>query len=98
MKKILAKFNKLLENRVRLGLVSALVVNESLDYNELKDLLGVTDGNLASHIKVLEANDLITVKKQFSGRKPRTTYSITEKGRDQFREHLDALEEILKIR
>ncbi|MEZ4999841.1 MAG: transcriptional regulator [Bacteroidales bacterium] len=98
MKKILAKFNKLLENRIRLGLISALVVNESLDYNDLKELLGVTDGNLASHLKVLEANDLITVKKQFSGRKPRTTYTITEKGRTQFREHLDALEELMKIK
>lgn len=98
MKKILAKFNKLLENRIRLGIISALVVNESLDYNDLKELLGVTDGNLASHIKVLEANNLITVKKQFSGRKPRTSYSITAKGRHKFKEHLDALEELLKIK
>lgn len=98
MKKILTDFNKILENRIRLGLMSALMVNESLDYNTLKELLDVTDGNLASHIKALENNDLIIIRKQFVGKKPNTNYSITEKGREVFNKHLGALESILKRR
>lgn len=95
MDKFLSNFNKLLENRVRLGLISLLVVRGSADYNTLKELLDVTDGNLASHIKVLENYNMIIVSKQFIGNKPNTSYSITEKGRRIFNEHLNALEEIL---
>jgi len=88
--------NKLFENRIRLGIMTILSVNDSYDFNNLKDTLGVTDGNLASHLKALEENNLIKVNKQFIGRKPNTRYSITEAGLKAFRSHLAALEEIIK--
>jgi len=90
------KLNKLFENRVRLGIMSILTVNESYDFNSLKETLGVTDGNLASHLKALEENSLIRVNKQFIGRKPNTSYSITETGADLFSDHIKALEDIIK--
>ncbi|TAJ12267.1 transcriptional regulator [Marinilabiliaceae bacterium JC017] len=96
MKEIIAKLNKNFENRVRLGIMSTLMVNEEMDFIALKELLGVTDGNLASHLKALEKHDLISVKKQFVGRKPKTTYLITQNGRVAFVEHLNALEQLLK--
>ncbi len=76
--------------------MSVLIVNDSYDFNSLKDTLGVTDGNLASHLKALEENGLINVNKQFIGRKPNTSYSISEKGKKLFKIHLKALEEIIK--
>ena len=76
--------------------MSALMVNDSLDYNDLKTLLDVTDGNLASHIKALEKHGLVNVKKQFIGRKPNTRYSATSKGKEAFNQHLKALEELLR--
>ncbi len=96
MKDILNKLDKLLENRIRLGIMSALMVNKGVDYNNLKELLDVTDGNLASHLKALEKNELIDVQKQFIGRKPKTTYSATKHGRKVFNQHLAALEEIIR--
>ncbi|MDT8400513.1 MAG: transcriptional regulator [Bacteroidales bacterium] len=96
MKDILNKLSKLLENRIRLGIMSALVVNDSMDFNSLKDLLDVSDGNLASHLRSLEENDLIEVRKQFIGRKPNTKYTATGHGRDIFNQHLDALEQLIK--
>lgn len=96
MKLDISRLNRLFENRVRLGIMSILVVNDSYDFNSLKDALEVTDGNLASHLKALEENNLITVSKQFLGKKPNTVYSITENGRKLFREHLKALEDIIK--
>ncbi len=96
MKIEISGINKLFENRVRLGIMSVLIVNDSYDFNSLKDTLDVTDGNLASHLKALEDNNLILVNKQFLGKKPNTTYSITEKGRLLFRDHLKALENIIK--
>ena len=92
----ISSLNKLFENRVRLGIMSVLIVNDSFDFNSLKETLGVTDGNLASHLKALEENNLIKVNKQFIGRKPNTSYSITETGAKSFRIHLKALEEIIK--
>src|SRR5659263_240203 len=80
MKADISSLNKLFENRVRLGIMSVLSVNDSYDFNNLKETLGVTDGNLASHLKALEENNLIKVNKQFIGRKPNTSYSITETG------------------
>lgn len=88
--------NKLFESRVRLGAMSALMVNDRMDFNTLKDLLSVTDGNLASHLSALEKNGFITVDKEFVGRKPRTTYAATSLGRKEFQAHLDALEKLLK--
>lgn len=96
MKNIISGINKLFENRIRLGIMSVLIVNDSYDFNSLKDTLGVTDGNLASHLKALEENGLINVNKQFIGRKPNTSYSISEKGKKLFKIHLKALEEIIK--
>lgn len=96
MKTAISKLNKLFENRVRLGIMSVLTVNDSYDFNSLKDTLGVTDGNLASHLKALEENGLIRVNKQFIGRKPNTSYSITETGAELFRDHIKALEDIIK--
>lgn len=96
MKIEISGINKLFENRVRLGIMSVLMVNDSFDFNNLKDTLDVTDGNLASHLKALEENGLLNVDKQFVGKKPNTSYSITEKGRTLFRDHLKALENIIK--
>ncbi len=96
MKELLNNLSKLLENRVRLGIMSALMVNKSIDFNSLKDLLDVTDGNLASHLKSLEKHDFLEVKKQFIGRKPHTTYIITNHGKTVFNQHLDALEQLMK--
>lgn len=92
----ISRLNKLFENRVRLGIMSVLIVNDSYDFNSLKETLEVTDGNLASHLKALEENNLIKVNKQFIGRKPNTRYTITETGTQLFRIHLKALEEIIK--
>jgi DNA-binding HxlR family transcriptional regulator len=96
MKNAISRLNKLFENRVRLGIMSVLIVNDSYDFNNLKETLGVTDGNLASHLKGLEENGLIKVNKQFIGRKPNTSYSITESGATLFRDHIKALEELIK--
>ena len=76
--------------------MSALMVNDKLDFNSLKELLELTDGNLASHLKALERDRIIVVSKQFIGRKPRTTYKATERGENMFRHHLEALEELIK--
>lgn len=95
MKNPIGKLQKVFESRIRLGIMSALMVNDMLDFNALKELLELTDGNLASHLKALEQQEIIVVSKQFVGRKPSTTYQATEKGKDLFRQHLDALEELI---
>lgn len=84
------------DSRIRLGIMSALMVNENMSYNDLKELLQVTDGNLASHLKGLEENGFIKVQKGFIGRKTNTTYSVTKAGEKAFRQHLDALEAMIK--
>ena len=76
--------------------MSVLMVNDAYDFNSLKETLDVTDGNLASHLRALEENELISVSKQFLGKKPNTSYSITETGTKLFREHLKALEKIIR--
>ncbi len=96
MNYLLNDFDKAFENKVRLGVMSALMVNDSLDFNRLKELLGVTDGNLASHLKALEKVEYINVEKQFVGRKPNTRYSATKTGKSAFNDHLNALEALLK--
>ena len=73
MKDLIAGLNKVFESRVRLGIMSILMVNDSYDFNSLKESLDVTDGNLASHLKALEDKGLIQTKKQFIGRKPNTS-------------------------
>ncbi len=98
MKKYLHKLNKAFENRVRLGIMSLLMVNDAMDFNTMKEMLELTDGNLASHISALEKEGFVHVKKEFVGKKTLTTYSATKMGMKAFNEHLDALEEILKSR
>ena len=78
--------------------MSVLMVNEEVDFNRLKELMDVTDGNLASHLKALEHLEYIKVNKQFVGRKPNTKYVATKDGKKAFQEHLDALEELIKSR
>jgi DNA-binding HxlR family transcriptional regulator len=96
MKDIISGLNKVFESRIRLGIMSILMVNDSFDFNNLKESLDVTDGNLASHLKALEDNGMIKVKKQFIGRKPNTSYAITGQGAQLFRQHLDTLENLIK--
>lgn len=88
--------HKAFESRVRLGIMSALAVNESLDFSSLKELLDVTDGNLATHIKKLEKEKFIGVKKSFIDNKPNTRYFMTKTGKSAFEEHLNVLEAIIK--
>ena len=96
MKVSLEQFDKAFENRVRLQIMSVLAVNNSYDFIALKELLQVTDGNLASHIKALEKEGYISVSKSFIGRKPNTQYASTKKGKDAFKKHLQALENLIK--
>jgi len=93
---IIDNINKLFDHRIRLGIMSILVVNEDADFNRLKELLDVTDGNLASHIKALEQAEYIFVEKSFVGRKPNTSYSATKLGRAEFKKHIDALEKLIQ--
>lgn len=96
MKNIFQQLDKAFENKIRLGVMSVLLANEKASFNDLKDVLEVTDGNLASHLKYLEKEDYISVRKSFIERKPNTIYKITETGRSAFKKHLGALEAILK--
>lgn len=89
-------YDKVLENRVRLRIMSVLVANEYYDFNSLKELLEVTDGNLASNLKTLEKEGYIKIEKSFIDRKPNTKYSKTEKGKKAFEDHLKALENLIK--
>ena len=94
MKELLKDLNKAFENKIRLGIMSALVVNDYLDFNTLKDLLDATDGNLATHLKSLEKSDYISYKKEFLDRKPNTKYSVTDEGREAFVKHIKAIEQL----
>ena len=95
MKNPISNLQKVFESRIRLGIMSALMVNDTLDFNALKELLELTDGNLASHLKALEQQEIILVSKQFVGRKPSTTYRATDLGKNLFRQHLAALEDLI---
>ena len=88
--------NKVFDSRIRLGIMSALMVNESINFNELKELIDVTDGNLATHLKTLEENGYIKVQKGFIGRKTNTLYSVTKAGEKAFKQHLEALEKMIR--
>jgi DNA-binding MarR family transcriptional regulator len=96
LKDIIKNINKAFDHRIRLGIMSVLMVNENADFTTLKELLGVTDGNLASHIKALETENYINVEKQFISKKPNTKYSITPLGKYAFQEHIGALEKLIK--
>lgn len=97
MKNYIADLNKAFENRVRLGIMSILMVNDFVDFGSLKEQLQITDGNLASHIHALEKLSYIQVRKRFVGKKPNTSYSVSKEGKKAFSEHLDALEKLISI-
>ena len=88
--------NKVFDNRIRLGVMSILVVNDEISFNDLKQMLEVTDGNLATHLVTLEENGFIKVHKGFIGRKTNTTYAITKAGQKAFSDHIAALEQMIK--
>jgi DNA-binding HxlR family transcriptional regulator len=96
MKDLISNINKVFESRIRLGIMSVLMVNDTCDFNSLKETLNVTDGNLASHLKALEEKGLVKVNKQFIGRKPNTSYSATKTGIADFQQHIKALESLIK--
>jgi DNA-binding MarR family transcriptional regulator len=98
MKTLIQNINKAFDHRIRLGIMSVLMVNESADFSTLKELLGVTDGNLASHSKALENEKYIAIEKQFIGKKPNTSYKATKEGRAAFAEHINALEKLINSR
>ena len=92
---LIENLNKIFDSRIRLGIMSALMVNDEVNFNELKELLSITDGNLASHLKTLEESAFVKVQKGFIGRKTNTTYSITKAGEKAFKVHLAALEKMI---
>ena len=96
MKNPISGLNKIFDNRIRLGVMSVLMVNDEISFNELKTLMDVTDGNLASHLKGLEEAGFIKVQKGFIGRKTNTTYSVTKAGEKAFAAHISALEKMIK--
>jgi len=96
MKELISNLNKQFENRIRLGIMSMLMINDWVDFNSMKETLEITDGNLASHIKALEGEQYIEVKKQFVNKKPNTSYRATLEGRKAFNDHLEVLEKLIK--
>ena len=95
MKGLITNLNKAFENRIRLGIMSVLMVNSEVDFKTMKETLDVSDGNLASHTSALEKHQYISIEKRFIGKKPNTTYKVTPEGRKAFKNHLLALETIL---
>lgn len=93
---MLEDFDKAFENRVRLGIMAILMVNDWVEFLTFKELLDLTDGNLASHITSLEKSGYIEIKKSFIGRKTNTTYKATKKGKSAFEKHLKAIEALVK--
>ena len=96
MKNPIENLNKVFDSRIRLGIMSSLMVNEELNFNQLKEIVEVTDGNLASHLRNLEENGYIKVQKGFIGRKTNTIYMVTRAGEKAFKTHLDALEQMIR--
>jgi DNA-binding HxlR family transcriptional regulator len=92
---LIENLNKIFDSRIRLGIMSALMVNAEVNFNELKELLNITDGNLASHLKTLEESGFVKVHKGFIGKKTNTTYSATKTGEKAFKIHLTALEKMI---
>lgn len=84
-----------IHERVRLGVLGLLARAEELSFGDLKEALGVSDGNLASHLRILEENGYVSVRKTFVGRRPRTYYRLTPKGRARFRTYLETLRNLL---
>lgn len=96
MKNYIEELNKAFESRVRLGIMSILMVNDFVDFGTLKEQLQITDGNMASHLSALEKLQYIDVKKQFIGKRPNTSYAVTAAGKKAFIEHLAGLEKLIK--
>jgi hypothetical protein len=96
VKNPITNINKAFENRIRLGVMSILMVNDWVDFNTLKETLAVTDGNLASHMSALEKISYVDVRKSFIGKKPNTSFAASKEGKKAFKEHLDALEALIK--
>jgi DNA-binding MarR family transcriptional regulator len=88
--------NKAFDHRVRLGVMAVLLANDLVSFNDLKESLDLTDGNLASHVAALEKAGYVVVNKQFVGKKPNTTYTASAEGKQAFQEHLAALEKLLR--
>jgi len=96
VKGLITDLNKAFENRIRLGIMSVLMVNKEVDFKTMKETLDVSDGNLASHTSALEKQEYIVIEKKFIGKKPNTTYRVTKAGKEAFQNHLAALETLLK--
>jgi len=92
----IADLNKAFESRVRLGIMSILLVNDLVDFGMLKEQLQLTDGNMASHLAALEKAQYITITKKFVGKKPNTTYTVSKEGKKAFNLHIDALEKLIQ--
>jgi len=90
------KLNPLFHDKVRFGILLIILIEEQVDFSYLKEKLNLTDGNLASHLRVLEQNNIIISIKTFINRKPKTYYRFTDKGKKEFLEYLESLKEILK--
>ena len=91
-----AELDRLIHERIRLGIVSALAVNESLSFNELKALMKTTDGNLSVHARKLEEAQYVVCRKSFDGRVPRTEYRLTAAGRRALERYLEHMEALIK--
>jgi len=91
-----ASLDRLIHERIRLGIVSALAVNRSLTFNELKALLKTTDGNLSVHARKLEEADYILCSESFDGRLPKTEYRLTAAGRKALERYLDHMEALIR--
>jgi DNA-binding MarR family transcriptional regulator len=96
LKNPITGLNKIFESRIRLGVMSVLMMNEEVNFNDLKQILEVTDGNLATHLVNLEENGFIKVHKGFVGKKTNTTYTLTKTGEKAFTDHITALESMIK--
>ena len=92
----LPDFDRIIHERIRLGIVSALAVNESLTFNELKKLLRTTDGNLSVHARRLEEAEYVNCTKSFEGRMPKTEYRLTGTGRKMFEKYLSHMESLIQ--
>ena len=92
---MIEQLHKAFESRVRLGIMAVLAVNEWVDHSQLRELLNVTDGNLASHLSALEELKYVQVRKRFVGKRPNTSYKSSVAGARAFRDHLDAIERLI---
>lgn len=97
MKPGAAELDRLIHERIRLGIVSALAVNESLSFNELKALMKTTDGNLSVHARKLEEAQYVVCRKSFDGRVPRTEYRLTPAGRRALERYLEHMEALIRV-